>query len=543
MDLKGKNAGPVTPAKDPQAKITKHLENFNPNVKSPALKHSNSPSIKSATKTLNSVSRNPKLASPPPARNKIRERKFVVAKKKSKKEKENLSTVTCKCEVSSKSHKCRCVAYETLRASQEEFFKNRGGIDDQNPNRAEIAVEEEEEMRPMMENPKISMGCDRDIGEDEGLVKNGLDGGDQGEVDSPCDVGSTNVKRRRDRLLEEARECVPDTGSGRVMHLVQAFEKLLSIPKMKDSDQTDEKELEDTKKGMKWALPGLQQPPPRAPETQVSSSSFCPSDFFLTSESLGLDFRVSSSLDSSQGRLVFETLVECSICLHFTFLSSPDLGCFSGSFQALVHQIGPLAVVGGADEMYSSDSTGTFGGRHGKRRQLKITCQKPFKLRTEQRGMSKEEELFKKVQQMMIEEEKQRIPVAQGLPWTTDEPECLAKPPVKESTRPVDLVLHSDMRAAERAEFDHQVAEKMSLIEEYRMERERQQKLEEEEEIRRLRKELVPRAQPMPYFDRPFIPRRSERHPTVPKEPRFHIPHHKKIKCCMSWNDIYSTQQ
>lgn len=32
--------------------------------------------------------------------------------------------------------------------------------------------------------------------------------------------------------------------------------------------------------------------------------------------------------------------------------------------------------------------------------------------------------------------------------------------------------------------------------------------MEEEEEIRRLRKELIPRAQPMPYFDRPFIPRR-----------------------------------
>jgi hypothetical protein len=33
-------------------------------------------------------------------------------------------------------------------------------------------------------------------------------------------------------------------------------------------------------------------------------------------------------------------------------------------------------------------------------------------------------------------------------------------------------------------------------------------KLAEEEEIKRLRKELVPKAQPMPYFDRPFIPRR-----------------------------------
>lgn len=30
---------------------------------------------------------------------------------------------------------------------------------------------------------------------------------------------------------------------------------------------------------------------------------------------------------------------------------------------------------------------------------------------------------MKKLQEMMTEEEKQRIPVAQGLPWTTDEPE------------------------------------------------------------------------------------------------------------------------
>ncbi|XP_015158906.1 protein TPX2-like [Solanum tuberosum] len=116
---------------------------------------------------------------------------------------------------------------------------------------------------------------------------------------------------------------------------------------------------------------------------------------------------------------------------------------------------------------------------------------------------------------------------------------CLPKPLIKESTRPVDLVLHSDIRAAERAEFDHQVAEKMSLIEQYKIERERMQKMAEEEEIRRLRKELVPKAQPMPYFDRPFVPRRSTKDPTVPREPKFHIPQHKKIKCCMSWNDMY----
>lgn len=30
---------------------------------------------------------------------------------------------------------------------------------------------------------------------------------------------------------------------------------------------------------------------------------------------------------------------------------------------------------------------------------------------------------MKKLQEIVVEEERQRIPIAQGLPWTTDEPE------------------------------------------------------------------------------------------------------------------------
>lgn len=35
----------------------------------------------------------------------------------------------------------------------------------------------------------------------------------------------------------------------------------------------------------------------------------------------------------------------------------------------------------------------------------------------------KEEEFMKKMRETLVEEERLRIPVAQGLPWTTDEPE------------------------------------------------------------------------------------------------------------------------
>ncbi|KAK2359510.1 TPX2 (targeting protein for Xklp2) protein family [Trifolium repens] len=297
------------------------------------------------------------------------------------------------------------------------------------------------------------------------------------------------VKRSRERLREEVRESVTQIGSGKVKNLVKAFEKLLVEPDSKDEDQKEENDEKEVKENDK----------------KVSGSSFCPSDLILTSQNLGLDPRasVSSSWDGSRGSLTSR---------------------------------------GGRSSRRNSleSSTTTVGGTRRLRKKLqKVTRPEPFKLRTDQRGKVKEEVFVQKVQQMKTEEEKQRIPVAQGLPWTTDEPECLAKPPVKEITIPVDLKLHTDMRALGRAEFDEQVAEKLLLIEQYKLEKEREQKLAEEEEIKRLRKELVPKAQPMPYFDRPFIPRRSMKCPTLPKEPKFH----KKVKCSSSsssWSDMNS---
>ncbi|PKA65886.1 Protein TPX2 [Apostasia shenzhenica] len=140
---------------------------------------------------------------------------------------------------------------------------------------------------------------------------------------------------------------------------------------------------------------------------------------------------------------------------------------------------------------------------------------------------------------MLLQEERQRIQTAQGLPWTTDHPELLRKPRVKEPTEPIEVVLHSDIRAVERAEFDDRVAERMSLIELMKLEREKLRKLEEEEEIRRLRREeLVSRAQPMPYFDRPFVPKRSSKPRTVPKEPKLCTTQRKKQRVVKRGNKI-----
>ncbi|XP_006363412.1 uncharacterized protein [Solanum tuberosum] len=501
-------------------KCSKNTENLNPNVEnSPGFSKScKSPMMpKSSMKTQKSVSRNPntsQLTSPSP-KNKIRQRKFVIAKKKKSNRDDVNAAMVCKCnKVGVEKKKCLCVAYETLRASQEEFFKNRGG----NEQEEEGEIEKLDRLdESLISNVQIVTGCLGDLPvrhNQEATIPVSISEGEFVELaeTSKEGVGSGGmsvvgtIKRGRERLLEEARQSVPETSSGKVLNLVKAFEKLLSTPKKNECEEKGEKDEkeEESSKEQQWALPGLQ--PLVIPETQVSSSSFCPPDFFLTSESLGLDSHRASSLDSSHG-------------------------CFSISSRT--------SGGGQRSRRDSAESIGTFPRRSWKRRHRKPTSQKPFKLITEERGKSKEQEFVKKVQQMVEEEEKQRIPIAQGLPWTTDEPECLPKPPVKEITRPVDLVLHSDIRAVERFEFDHQVAEKLSYIEQYKMERERLQKMAEEEEIRRLRKELVPKAQPMPYFDRPFIPRRSAKNPTMPREPKFHLPQHKKIKSCESLNDMY----
>ncbi|XP_010420215.1 PREDICTED: protein WVD2-like 4 [Camelina sativa] len=473
-----KNGKPGTPVKDRskflQSKVqdtSRSLENSNPNISSPA----KSKSAKKPSAQKNQSPKNPKnhptqaaVFSP---RNRIRERKFVVvSKKNSKKGKKDqaVAEIDCKCGERKKGNmKCVCVAYETLRASQEEFFKKR--------------IESEEGKGDLEECCNLG------------------DGDESGE---PEKIGVSTMKRSRAKVVEEARQSVPV--SGKVMNLVEAFEKLTCFSNSKTANKNEEKETEeDMKKPVKPKfLEGEKEQNPW-------SSSFCPSELVLTAKNLGLDpnASVSSSWDSTRG------------------------SGLSGSSNA-----------GRRSRRNSLDSSTTMGSRRSKKKQVKVTSLKPFKLRTEQRGKMKEEEFAKKLHEITMEEEKMRIPIAQGLPWTTDEPECLVKPHWKDITRPVDLMLHSDVRAVERAEFDYQVAEKMSVIEQYKMERERQQKLAEEEEIRRLRKELVPKAQPMPYFDRPFIPRRSSKHPTAPRDPKFHIPQHKKIRCCSSssWSETGS---
>ncbi|XP_068656904.1 microtubule-destabilizing protein 60-like [Aristolochia californica] len=484
----------MTPVKEQKTLRSKFSEsckseNLNPNVSVSPL-DAKSPSVASA-KSKKPAARNPNRNGPLP----IQERKFFVAKKNSAKE--ATRNTTCKCKDKHLNiKKCPCVAYESLRESQEKFFKNRTD---------EVKTGDDGEISVDGKDWKCN------IENDDGVVESQILG-DPGSRENGSEVDfeefklsdgrdTTRIRKVRHRLLEEARSSIPETGSGMVLHLVKAFEKLVTIPNSKESTGKEGADNAEKGKATKWALPGLQRT--KSAETEVPSSSFSPPAFVFSSKTSDSASSVYSSIDSTTG------------------------------------SIGSRTSGGGRRSGRNSSSSGRGAGsrKWQQQQQLRSTNQQPFKLRTEKRGMLKQEEFQKKVEEMLMEEKKQRTPIAQGLPWTTDEPENLVRPPVKENTRPYEIQLHSDVRAVERAEFDYHVAEKLSVMEKYRLERERQQKLEEEEEIKRLRRELVPRAQPMPYFDRPFVPKRSEKLPTMPKEPRLNVPQQKKIKC-MSWNDL-----
>ncbi|XP_042472346.1 protein TPX2-like [Zingiber officinale] len=102
-------------------------------------------------------------------------------------------------------------------------------------------------------------------------------------------------------------------------------------------------------------------------------------------------------------------------------------------------------------------------------------------------------------------------------------PQNLAKPVVKEQTKPRNIRLHTEQRAAQRAGYNHLVASKINSLQILRRFEEKLLKHIEEEEIKSMRREMVPKAQLMPIFDKPFFPQRSTRPLTVPREPCFHL--------------------
>ncbi|NP_001146314.1 uncharacterized protein LOC100279890 [Zea mays] len=488
---------PPAVAKTPclsRARPSHASENSNPNIpgtppppqstpSKPVLKSPPPAGARSAT-----ARKKPSTPAPPPER----ERRFLVAKKGARRRR-NVATVGGGGgEIDF--DKCREAAREALRASQGDFFRKELA--------ASTATGEEQLGQEAEEVKQVA---------EEGVEGGALEERPEEGTDAELE-GSSKVRAMRSKAMAKTVTSVPEPGSGRVKNMVQAFESLLNISERSGDGSR--------------ALPGLQL----WKEESESNLGFPPLSVFSSADfqNAGSD-RLCSSLDGNTVRLTWDSRTS------------------AGEGRSRRNSSESIRSRTSAGERRSRRNS-SESLRSSWNKKLKVTSQHPFKLRTEQRGKFKEQQFVQKVQEMLVEEENKRIHIAQGLPWTTDEPECLIKPAVKERTEPVDLVLHSDVRALERAEFDQHVLERNKFAEQQRLEWERQQELEEEERIRQLRRtELVPKAQPMPYFDRPFIPKRSTKPATVPMEPKFHL-RPEKISCycrqqCMELGKLNPQQQ
>ncbi|KAM3283580.1 hypothetical protein P3S67_027225 [Capsicum chacoense] len=95
----------------------------------------------------------------------------------------------------------------------------------------------------------------------------------------------------------------------------------------------------------------------------------------------------------------------------------------------------------------------------------------------------------------------------------------------KDNTKPVEIKLHTQQRARRRALFNYSISmeTKSYFIQLQKKTVEKVQKMIEKEEVRLLRKEMIPRAQLMPLFDKPFLPQSINKAIDYSKRTKFHV--------------------
>ncbi|KAF2549105.1 hypothetical protein F2Q70_00019298, partial [Brassica cretica] len=210
------------------------------------------------------------------------------------------------------------------------------------------------------------------------------------------------------------------------------------------------------------------------------------------------------------------------------------------------------------------------------------TAPNPFNLRTEERGAEKEKKFVMEITQKLIGDERARVPKANPYPYTTDYPVVPPKPEPKQCTKPEpfqleslvrhedevrrereermrmereeaqkrlfkaqpvikedpihvpekvrkplteiqEFNLHVETRAVERADFDQKIKEKENQYKRYREESEAAKMVEEERFLKQMRKTMVPHARPVPKFNKPFLPQKSNKEITKPKSPNLRV--------------------
>lgn len=144
-----------------------------------------------------------------------------------------------------------------------------------------------------------------------------------------------------------------------------------------------------------------------------------------------------------------------------------------------------------------------------------LTQLKPFHLQIDQRVSTRLQKWREEVEKAM-----------QIAPFKAAEPEVLKKKPFmpsasnKSPCKVMDIDLNTEKRAQDRENFDLLMKQKEAEIEATRRQRETNRQMAESQEIARIRKAAIPRAQPIRHYKMIDI-MGSDKPPTVPVTPKF----------------------
>ncbi|KAJ2376466.1 Protein tpx2 [Coemansia sp. RSA 2607] len=145
----------------------------------------------------------------------------------------------------------------------------------------------------------------------------------------------------------------------------------------------------------------------------------------------------------------------------------------------------------------------------------------PFKLETDVRGETYQRQLRERLAELEQKQRERQQFKARPIPSSLDHP-FVPQPSTHPLTASEEVMLKTELRSEERRAFDDDRAERERIREEVLERKRLEEEKRDDEEIKRLRKLLVHKAQPIRHY-KPVDVQPSDRPLTVPKTPQWSV--------------------
>ncbi|KAJ2611980.1 Protein tpx2 [Coemansia sp. RSA 1365] len=189
--------------------------------------------------------------------------------------------------------------------------------------------------------------------------------------------------------------------------------------------------------------------------------------------------------------------------------------------QRLREEISKLQAEQEAMRQFRANPLPEFPTPKKPKRQQSLLHASPFNLRTDSRGENYQRKLKARLEELEQRQRERMQFKAQPIPLSIDQP-FVPHPSALPLTEIEEILLRTELRSEERRAYDEDRTERERIREEVLARKRLEEERREMEEIKRLRKILVHKAQPVRHY-KPLEINPSDRALTVPKTPKWHV--------------------